>query len=82
MQHHIVTAEGDTINFDEVNVYAAPVTATVLGLVVQPLRITGGTGKFAGATGTLTGFGALQLDPAVDPPGMTVFRYTGQVCFR
>lgn len=55
-----------------------PVNATVLGLVVQPLRITGETGKFAGAAGALTGFGALHLDP----PGIVVFRYIGQVCLQ
>jgi hypothetical protein len=43
--------------------------------VTYPLHLTGGTGKFVGATGDLNTIGEVDLVKG------TVFRYSGQVCF-
>ena len=76
VQHHFVTQEGDTI-------YTAHATATtreaapgLYAILNYPVHITGGTGKFAGATGDFNNIGAADLNT-----GRTVFRYSGKVCF-
>lgn len=76
VQHHFVTQEGDTI-------YTAHATATtreaapgLYALLNYLVHITGGTGKFAGATGDFNNIGAADLNT-----GRTVFRYAGKVCF-
>jgi hypothetical protein len=83
VRHHIVTEAGDAIRFKDVTVNAFPAGSGYLGLVSQPLNIDGGTGVYAGATGSLIAFGALSLLSAA-PGGLvgaeTVFRYRGTVC--
>lgn len=76
VQHHFVTQAGDTI-------YIAQATATTMeaapglyAILNYPVHITGGTGKFAGATGDFNNIGAADLNS-----GRTVFRYSGKVCF-
>jgi hypothetical protein len=75
VQHHWVTESGDTLNFDPATATTAPLSQTLFAVVTYPVHLTGGTGRFAGATGDLTGIGELDLNAG------TVFRYTGQVCF-
>ena len=59
-----------------------PVTPTLLAVVNYPIEITGGTGKFAGATGTINNIGEVDVPNFPDlTGGTTVFRYSGQVCF-
>jgi hypothetical protein len=55
---------------------AAPLSQTLFAIITYPIHITGGTGKFAGATGDLTNIGEVDLGAKA-----TVFRYSGQVCF-
>jgi len=45
--------------------------------VSYPVTITGGTGAFQDATGSITSIGAVDLNT-----GRTVFRYTGQLCLQ
>jgi hypothetical protein len=45
--------------------------------VSYPVTITGGTGKFAGAAGTLENIGEVDLNTL-----RTVFRYQGDVCLQ
>jgi hypothetical protein len=76
IQHHWVTEAGDTIFFNPVTEVAAPLNQQVFGITLpQPLRVTGGTGRFDGATGSIAAFGSVDL-----AHGQTVFRYSGQVC--
>jgi hypothetical protein len=76
VQHHWVTESGDTIFFAQVQAFALEVLASPdYGVTFQPLRITGGTGRFQGASGVLNVFGSADLGS-----GRTAFRYTGTVC--
>jgi hypothetical protein len=76
VQHHWVTESGDTITVDPAAATAAPLSQTLFAIITYPIHITGGTGKFAGATGDLTNIGEVDLGAKA-----TVFRYSGQVCF-
>lgn len=82
VQHHLVTEAGDTIASAPAHATAAPVGPGLLAIVSYPVQITGGTGKFAGATGMINNIGEVDLPNFPDlAGGRTVFRYTGQVCF-
>jgi hypothetical protein len=78
VQHYWVTASGDTIKFD-----VADLTPTAAGTdVAVPWGsyksvITGGTGKFKGATGYLEYFGLADFTSQ-----NLVLRYRGQVCYK
>jgi hypothetical protein len=75
VQHHWVTESGDNILFDPAVATTAPLSQTRFAVISYPTHITGGTGRFAGATGDLTSIGEADLVAG------TVFRYSGQVCF-
>jgi hypothetical protein len=76
--HHWVTESGDTIFLkaaDATN-FTTSDPNRVLADYLKGVEITGGTGRFAGATGTIFSFGAADLTL-----GHVVFRYSGAVCF-
>jgi hypothetical protein len=73
--HHWVTDSGDSIYFDVATATTLAISSTRFAIVSYPVHITGGTGKFAGATGDLNNIGEVDLN------GGTVFRYTGKVCY-
>jgi hypothetical protein len=74
-----VTEAGDTILFEKTQARSAVVEAGLLAIVSYPLRIVGGTGKFAGAYGRLDSIGEVDFrDPT---NGRAVARYRGTVCF-
>jgi len=75
VQHHWVTESGDTLSFDPATATTVPLSQTLFAVVTYPLHLTGGTGKFVGATGDLNTIGEVDLVKG------TVFRYSGQVCF-
>jgi hypothetical protein len=80
--HHFVTEAGDTITAAPANGTFTPVAPGLVAVVSFPVQITGGTGKFAGATGTMDAMGEVSLPNFPDlAGGKTIFRYTGQVCF-
>ncbi len=82
VQHHFVTDTGDTIQVDRAEATVTSVTPTLFGVVTYPIKITGGTGRFAGATGTINNIGEVDVPNFPDlTGGTTVFRYSGQVCF-
>jgi hypothetical protein len=77
--HHWVTESGDTIFFDEADAtnYTIPSDPNhVLAVYRNGVEITGGTGRFEGAKGTIFSFGAADLTLGA------VFRYSGTVCFK
>jgi len=76
VQHHWVTDDGDTILLKVATATAKPVAPGLLAIVSYPARISGGTGKFAGAYGMVESIGELDANR-----GATVFRYHGTVCF-
>jgi hypothetical protein len=75
VQHHWVTDAGDVILSDVARATAKPVGPGLFAIVSYPVKITGGTGRFAGATGRLDNIG--ELDATT---GRTIFRYHGDVC--
>ncbi len=75
VQHHWVTESGDNIFFAPAVATTVPVSQTRFAFTSYPAHITGGTGKFAGATGDLTNIGEADLQAG------TAIRYNGQVCF-
>jgi len=76
--HHWVTESGDTIFLNEADAtnYSTPDPNHVLAVYRNGIEITGGTGRFEGATGTILSFGAADLTL-----GHAIFRYSGTVCF-
>ena len=75
VQHHWVTESGDMIAFAPAVATTTPISQTLFAVNTYPVQITGGTGKFAGATGDISNIGEADLIAG------TVFRYSGQVCF-
>jgi hypothetical protein len=75
IQHQWVTESGDTLFFDPATATAVPLSQTLFAIVTYPVHLTGGTGRFAGATGDIDAMGEVDLVRG------TVFRYGGQVCF-
>jgi hypothetical protein len=75
VQHHWVTESGDQIFFGPAVATTVPLSQTRFAFVSYPAHITGGTGRFAGATGDLTNIGEADLQAG------TAIRYSGQVCF-
>jgi hypothetical protein len=76
--HHWVTASGDTITFQDADLYLlADVNNQFLGNYIHGITITGGTGAFEGASGFLDSvFGAIDFNK-----GQLTLRYAGTVCF-
>lgn len=71
----LVTDTGDTVSFSDTDL--TTYTTSVAGLVAaqETIKIVGGTGRFQGATGTLSFFGAIN-------GGEVTLRYDGMVCLR
>ena len=77
VQHRWVTDSGDSIQVAVAEAVARLTAPNVYGIVSYPVTITGGTGAFEHATGSITSIGAVDLNT-----GTTVFRYTGQLCLQ
>jgi len=77
-QHHWVTESGDTIQLEAAYAtgYPTPVAGLYAARYNDGVRITGGTGKFANATGKIDSWGAVDLTNK-----QVVLRYEGRVCF-
>jgi hypothetical protein len=76
VHHYWVTDEGDTIFVDPALLTAVPVSPGLFAVVTYPVSISGGTGKFKGATGQLNLIGEADFNT-----GSIGLRYSGQVCF-
>jgi hypothetical protein len=81
VQHYWVTAAGDTITFAVAVLYPTYPIAGNDAIVAVPWghyssTITGGTGKFEGATGSLNYFGMADFSQ-----NTLVLRYRGEVCY-
>lgn len=76
VQHHWVTESGDFVFIDPATATSAQVAPGLFAIVNYPAHLSGGTGKFAGATGDFTSIGEADFNT-----GHLVLRYSGQVCF-
>jgi hypothetical protein len=82
VQHQVVTESGDTVTFAPTPVSFVPGVGgdpSLVHVLVPELVITGGTGRFAGATGKIRCHGSIDYNNANG--GETVFRYSGEVNF-
>lgn len=75
--HHWVTQDGDTIITDPAVAIGYPTSAAgfYAARYLKGIVITGGTGKFKGASGKLRGWGAVDTNK-----GEVILRYEGSVC--
>jgi hypothetical protein len=76
VQHHWVSESGDIIALDPATATTTQVAPGLYAIVTYPVHLSGGTGKFAGASGDLTAIGEADL-----VNGRLVIRYTGQICY-
>jgi hypothetical protein len=76
--HHWVTEAGGTLLFDDADAIAYPTGTPGLYAAnyTNGVTLTGGTGRFAGATGKIAAFGAVDLNRQ-----QVILRYEGQICF-
>ena len=77
VQHHWTTTAGDSVRAALAEATATMIAPGLYAVLSYPVTITGGTGRFEGATGTLSNIGAVDLGT-----GRTIFRYQGSVCFK
>jgi len=75
VQHHWVTESGDTLTIDPAIATTTQVSPGLYAIVTYPVHLSGGTGKFAGATGDFTNIGEADLIS-----GQIVLRYNGKLC--
>jgi hypothetical protein len=86
VRHHIITDSGDSVFADEAQATVVEVTgapAPLFAIVTYPVHITGGTGKFAGATGDITNIGEVSVPNFASNDlsgGTLILRYDGHVC--
>jgi hypothetical protein len=79
VHHHWVTESGDTIFLNDAYLTTYPTSDPnnrVLADYLNGVEITGGTGAFAHANGTVFAFGAGDLNL-----GQITLRYAGTICF-
>jgi hypothetical protein len=76
VQHYWVTDAGDTIFVAPAQLTAFLVAPKLFAIVTYPVSITGGTGKFQGATGNLNLIGEADFNS-----GEIGLRYSGRICF-
>jgi len=76
VQHHWVTESGDALFIDKADATGVFVAPGLLAITNYPTHISGGTGKFKGATGDMTAIGEVDFNS-----GQVIGRYIGQVCY-
>ena len=76
VKHHWVSDDGETLNFDQATLHGTYVSQTLLAVTEYKVHLSGGTGRFANATGNLSSIG--EVDFAT---GHAVLRYSGMVCY-
>ena len=76
IRKHFVTTSGDTMTVADTDFTTYPTSLSGLAAATEPMTITGGTGRFDGATGSVTFFGAINGD------GEVTLRYSGTICFK
>ena len=76
--HHFVTETGDTLYWENAQAIAFPtgIPGLYAASYTNGSTLTGGTGRFAGASGKVMSWGAVDLKK-----GQLILRYEGQVCF-
>jgi len=76
VQHHWVTDSGETLSIDQATVRGTFVAPGLLAVTDYKVHLSGGTGRFANASGDMTAIGEIDFNT-----GHAVLRYSGKVCF-
>ena len=76
VQHHWVTDDGETLNFDQATAHGAFVATELLAITDYKVHLSGGTGRFANATGDMSAIGEVDFST-----GHAILRYSGTVCY-
>ena len=77
VQHHWVTDNGETLSIDEAQAAGTFLPNSALFEITDyRLTLSGGTGRFANATGELSAIGEIDFST-----GHAILRYSGQVCY-
>jgi hypothetical protein len=75
VQHYWVTDTGETLTIEKAQAQGTFVGPELLAITGYKIHLTGGTGRFANATGDMTAIGEIDFTS-----GQVVLRYSGQVC--
>jgi len=75
VQHHLVTETGDTVFIDPAQAIGVFVTPNLFAITNYHFHLSGGTGRFEGATGDMSAIGEVDFST-----GHLIGRYTGQLC--
>ena len=75
VQHHLVTETGDTVFIDQAQAIGVFVAPGLLALTNYHFHLSGGTGRFEGATGDMSAIGEADFNT-----GHLIGRYTGRIC--
>src|ERR1700688_5213967 len=75
LQHHLVTETGDTVFIDQAEAIGVFVAPGLLALTNYHFHLSGGTGRFEGATGDMSAIGEADFNT-----GHLIGRYTGRIC--
>ena len=75
VQHHWVTDTGETLTIDQAQAKGMFVASGLLAITEYKFHLSGGTGRFATASGDLSAIGELDFNT-----GNAILRYSGQVC--
>jgi len=75
VQHHWVTENGETLNIGPATLQGAFVDQGLLAVRKYKAHLSGGTGRFANASGDLSFIGEIDLNT-----GQVVLRYSGSFC--
>jgi hypothetical protein len=75
VQHHLVTDDGETLNFAQATLHGTFVAPGLLAVTKYKAHLSGGTGRFANATGDTSYIGEIDFNT-----GHVVLRYSGTVC--
>jgi len=75
VQHHWVTENGEMLNFDQATLHGTFVASGLLAVTEYKIHLSGGTGRFANATGDMSSIGEVDFNT-----GHAILRYSGKVC--
>jgi hypothetical protein len=75
VQHHWVTEDGETLNFDQATLHGAYVGPNLLAVTDYKVHLRGGTGRFRNVSAELSSIGELDFNT-----GHAILRYSGTVC--
>jgi hypothetical protein len=75
VQHHLVTEAGDTVEIQQAQAIGVFVAPGLFAITNYHFQVTGGTGRFDGATGDMSAIGEADFNA-----GHLIGRYSGQLC--